>query len=141
MVPQTTFGINLNDDDPTGFPLGPTICIAIIAVVFAFLVQNEPGKEQAWAGRTLRDRNQFWAAAITIYFSFYYVVQFDFFFSSAAQTWLMWGVWIVAYFIWALINGRGSEIQQLLNWQMNYLRQRKDALASIMMTTKQSQQQ
>ena len=124
MVPQTAYGINLNDTDPTGFPLGPTITIGIIGLVFMFLVENEPRMEQVWSGRTVRSRYQFWVAVITIYFSFYYVVQFDFFFGSAPQTWLLWGVWIIIWFVWALVNKRGPEILDLLNWQQRYLRER-----------------
>jgi hypothetical protein len=118
MLTQTMYGLNLNDADPTGFPLGPTICVAAIAVVFAFLIQNEPGKEQSWGEGSSRrhERLTFWMAVVAIYFSFYYVVQFDFFFGSAAQTWLLWGVWMLVWFIAALFNGRGKEIVMLLNW-------------------------
>jgi len=122
MVTQTTYGINLNDDDPTGFPLGGIICCSLMAIVFAFLVQNEPDREIAWSGRTKRSRLEFWIGAITIYFSFYLVVMFDFFFSSAAQTWLLWTVWVVGWLIWVYARGRGQELLDLLNWQVNYVK-------------------
>jgi hypothetical protein len=126
MVTQTTYGINLNDDDPTGFPLGGIICCSLMAIIFAFLVQNEPDRETAWAGRTRRSRFEFWTGAIVIYFSFYLVVMFDFFFSSAAQTWLLWTLWVVGWLIWCYARGRGGELLDLLNWQTNYVR---DAVA------------
>ena len=129
MIPQVAYGLNLNDADPTGFPLGPNITIPIIALVFAFMIENEPGMYDSWKGRTRRERFQFWAAVVVIYFSFYYVVQFDFFFGSAPQTWLMWGTWILIWFFWALIRGKGMEILDLLNWQQRYLRERARILA------------
>ena len=98
MLPQTTYGINLNDDEPTGFPLGPTICIPIMALVFAFMIQNEPRKEESWAGRTYRERAEFW------------------------------GVWFMGIFVWALAMGRGPEILDSLNWQVNYVRERRRLL-------------
>jgi preprotein translocase subunit SecG len=119
MLTQTLYGLNLNDDDPTGFPLGPTICVAAIALVFAFLIQTEPGMYESWHGRTRYDRLVYWMAVVTIYFSFYYVVQFDFFFSSAAQTWLLWGVWILTWFVLALVHGRGKELVLILNGAFN----------------------
>ncbi len=122
MVTQTMYGINLNDDDPTGFPLGGIICCSMMAVVFAFLVQNEPDWRESWQGRKYKDRLQFWAGAITIYFSFYLVVMFDFFYSSAAQTWLLWVLWVVGWLVWCFSQGRGGELYDLLNWQVNYVR-------------------
>lgn len=139
MVPQTTYGINLNDDDPTGFPLGPTICIPIMAVVFALMIQNEPRKEESWKGRTYRSRAEFWGCVVAVYFSFYYVVQFDFFFGSAPQTWLMCSVWFVGIFVWALIRGRGPEILDALNWQVNYVRYRQKLLGGGGGDTKHAQ--
>jgi hypothetical protein len=117
MLTQTLYGLNLNDDDPTGFPIGPTICIAAMGIIFAFLIQNEPGKQTSWLGRTHHERLVFWMTVLTIYFSFYYVVQFDFFFSSAAQTWLLWGVWMLAWLGIAIAKGRGKEIVLMLNWK------------------------
>lgn len=123
MVSQTTFGLKLNDgSDPTGFPLGPTICIGISAVLFAFLVQNEPGSREAWSGRLKSARIAFWVAVVSIYFSFYYVVQFDFFFGSGPQTWLMFGFWMVVSLIAVIVEGRGREVIELLNWQMSYVK-------------------
>jgi len=120
MVSQASFGIKLNDDT-NDFPLGPTIAVIIISCVFAFMIQTEPKMEEAWDGRTARSRMEFWMAVVAIYFSFYYVVQFDWCVGSSPQTWIMWGIWIIVFFVFALINGRGAEIYQLLQWQQNYL--------------------
>jgi len=122
MGTQVTYGINLNDDDPTGFPLGGVICCAMMAIIFAFLVQNEPDWKEVWRKYTHRARMEFWALAITIYFSFYLIVMFDFFFSSAAQTWLLWLLWVVGFLIVIYAQGRWSEFFGLLNWQVNYVR-------------------
>lgn len=122
MLTQTTYGINLNDDDPTGFPLGGIICCSLMAIIFAFLVQNEPDWRESWAGKSFFARAKFWTLAIIIYFSFYVIVMFDFFFSSAAQTWLMWVIWVVGLIIYVWAKGRGHELLGLLNWQVNYVR-------------------
>jgi len=127
MAPQAVFGVKLYDD-PHAFPLGPTITIIIIAIVFAFFIQNEPGMTQSWAGRTKFFRMQFWMAVIAMYFSFYYVVQFDFFVGTAPQTWLVWGFWLLVWFVFAMIHGRWSEFIQLLNWQQTYIRRRAQIL-------------
>ena len=123
MVTQTTYGLNLNDDDPTGFPIGGIVCCSLMAVIFAFLVQNEPDWKISWAGRTQRSRLEFWMGAIVIYFSFYLVTMFDFFFGSAPQTWLLWGIWVIGLLIWAYMKGRGEELLALFNWQVNYVRE------------------
>ena len=122
MVTQTTYGLNLNDDDPTGFPIGGIICCSLMAVIFAFLVQNEPDWQKAWEGRTMRSRIEFWMGAITIYFSFYIVTMFDFFFGSAAQTWLLAGIWLLGLLLWAYARGRGRDLLELVNWQTAYVR-------------------
>jgi len=122
MVTQTTYGLNLNDDDPTGFPIGGIVCCSLMAIIFAFLVQNEPDWRSSWSAYTHRQRAEFWGGAIAIYFSFYLVVMFDFFYGSAAQTWLMWTVWVVGYLFWVYARGRGGELFQKLQWQANYVR-------------------
>jgi hypothetical protein len=121
MITQTTYGLNLNDDDPTGFPIGGIICCAMMAVVFAFLIQNEPDLETTWKGRTKESRMVFWIGTLTIYFSFYLVTMFDFFYGSAAQTWLLWGVWVVGWLVWSYAMGRGEELLAMLNWQVNWV--------------------
>jgi hypothetical protein len=131
MVTQTTYGLNLNDDDPTGFPIGGVICCAAMGVVFAFLVQNEPDWRSVWKGRTHRSRAEFWGGAITVYFSFYLVVMFDFFFSSAAQTWVLWLVWVLGFILCLYIRGKGGDLMDLLNWQVNYVRSLPGRLPSL----------
>ncbi len=69
----------------------------------------------------MRSRIEFWMGAITIYFSFYIVTMFDFFFGSAAQTWLMAGVWLLGWLLWAYARGRGRDLLELVNWQKTYV--------------------
>ena len=98
------------------------MCCSLMAIIFAFLVQNEPDWRSSWSAYTHRQRAEFWGGAIAIYFSFYLVVMFDFFYGSAAQTWLMWTVWVVGYLFWVYARGRGGELFQKLQWQANYVR-------------------
>jgi len=123
MLTQTTYGLNLNDDDPTGFPIGGVICVSLMCLLFAFLVQNEPDWQIAWTGKTMRHRMEFWMGTFTIYLSFYLVVMFDFFYGSAPQTWLLWAVWVLGWLIWSYGRGRGLEMLLVLNWQVNYVKQ------------------
>ena len=94
-----------------------------MAIIFAFLVQNEPDWKETWKGRSYRSRAEFWAGAITVYFSFYFIVMFDFFFSSAAQTWLMWLIWVLVFILVIYAQGRGGDLFDLLNWQVNYVKE------------------
>lgn len=132
MLCQHPYGEYLNGpSDPIGFPLYQTVTIVLMCVLFALLIQTEPGMERAWDGRTHRSRLEFWMAVIVVHFSFYYVVQFDFFFGSAAQTWLLWITWMTVWFLVAVVAmGRAREILRLLDWQGNYLRERARRLHS-----------
>lgn len=122
MCCQMINGLLIDPNDPNAFPVGALASMTIMCILFAFLIQNEPGVNDTWHGRTRYERARFWVAIVAIYLSFYYAVIFDFFFGSAAQTWLLWGAWIIIYFISALIHGRGKEIIMLLHWQTTYLR-------------------
>lgn len=129
LVPQLNlFPISLSDDTPIGFPLGPMIAMGVTFLIFMAFIEFEPRRWMNWAGRSELERMTFWAVLITVYFSFWIVVMFDFFYGSAPQTWLLWGVWIILIFVWLLCTGRGSDVLQLLQWQQNYIRRRAEMI-------------
>jgi hypothetical protein len=115
-VPQIAFAYRVGNT-PDGFPLGAIITVSAQSIIFAFLVQNEPNRERIWNGRSEKERVNFWVTVYMIYTSFYLIVQFDWFFGSAPQTWVLWGIWMFYLGVWAAgINGRGVEILKLFDW-------------------------
>lgn len=114
VVPQIIFSFKI-DDDPDAFPVGALITTLIQAIIFGFLIQHEPHKELVWKGWTERDRIHFWMGTLTIYYSFMLVVQFDFFYSSIIQVWLLWVIWMFVLAFWAWIDGRGEELLRIFD--------------------------
>ena len=124
LAPQLAYGYTLgSQQDPIGYPLVQQMVVLVMTVVWAFLIQTEPGMEGAWQGQTRGQRLRFWGLVLAVHHSFYLVVQFDFFYGSGPQTWLAWATWVVGIFIWALLQGRGPELAAMLDWRGVYLRQ------------------
>jgi hypothetical protein len=128
IVSQVPFALRVEvTGSRLGYPVGALITSTIQALVIALLIQNEPRMRQTWTGRTRESRMVFWVAFLTVYLSFTLVVQPDFFYGSAPQTWLLFGAWVLFFVAVALAQGRGPNMLKWFAFQQRYAK-RKGAI-------------
>ena len=119
VIPQSQFQKDTMPPNGTA-PMGYMITVLGSAIVWVFLVRYEPGREYSWKGRTEKERYDFWVGFGAIYWSYFFITQWDFLYSSAVQTWFLTLMWIIVMGSWAWVFGRGEEMLRLWNWMGRY---------------------